>query len=83
MPIPALYGTILSTLALDLTNFCFVPSMAAFANAAMVLFAISPRKLTIVALLGSGDPLCLIGCEYILGQNQPTYEPCIPSIAGV
>ena len=82
MPIPALYGIIFSTPALDLTNFCFVPSIAAFASAAMVLFAISPRKPTTVVLPTSGEPLFLIACEYILGQNQATCEPTIPSSVG-
>lgn len=50
IPIPALYGMTLSTLAVDVANFRFVPSRAAFANAAMVLLVISLMKPTIVAL---------------------------------
>jgi hypothetical protein len=78
MPIPALYGTTLSTFVADVIIFRFVPSMAALANAAMVLFVISLRKPTIVALARSGAPSYWIVCEYILGQNHPAYDSSPP-----
>ena len=65
----------------DVTNFRFVPSIAAFPNAATVLFVISPRKPIIVAFARWVGPSCLTVWVYIRGQNQSIYDPSPSSSA--